>query len=190
MHFWPPVTLRPIEELSPGEAFLLVDLPSPAVGFCAQEAAGGAMADGALLVLLNSSADGLPEFVWPHALQASSVLSFGAAVRFHFDPTSPRIRLAASGGSCEGCLIVRRSGVVLRVPQRRGGHAVGVARCRHLIRQDHRWRDGKWGCRDHGLGPAAVARRPWRADNCSVPVRSDNVSHVSAVVLAIGHRVP
>ncbi|MGG5889974.1 hypothetical protein ACLF3G_22830 [Falsiroseomonas sp. HC035] len=125
MHFWPPVTLRPIEELSPGEAFLLVDLPSPAVGFCAQEAAGGAMADGALLVLLNSSADGLPEFVWPHALQASSVLSFGAAVRFHFDPTSPRIRLAASGGSCEGCLIVRRSGVVLRVPQRRGGMRLG-----------------------------------------------------------------
>lgn len=125
LNIHPPVTLQRIEDLSPGEVFMILDYQMPAVGFLAHAPSSNSPDDQPVMVLLNGHADGYPELVWPHQLNASSVLSLGNEARVHFDPASTRIRLAASGLSCEGCLIIRRSGVFLRVPERRGGMRAG-----------------------------------------------------------------
>lgn len=125
MNIHPPAGLQRIETLAPTEVFLILDYAAPAVGFVAHAPQGQPPGDQPVVVLLNGHADGYPELVWPDQLQAQYVLSFGNTACACFDPASTRIRLAASGPSSEGCLIVRRAGVFLRVPERRGGMRFG-----------------------------------------------------------------
>ena len=76
-------------------------------------------------MLLNDAEDRYPSFLAPSAAGASYVLCMGADARFVFDPTGPRLRLAAYGGSCHGCLLIGPTGVRLRVPVRRSNQRFG-----------------------------------------------------------------